>query len=61
MGRYELNDMVFILAPFGDGVTKRPITQKLGVNKYGEIVNNDILYFQYEVNDSFFIEDYLGV
>jgi len=60
MGRYELNNNVVILQPFGDGKTVFQITAVQGINSNGEISETEIEYYQYEIDGTFYAEQYIG-
>lgn len=61
MDRYELNDTVVILEPFGDNETVYSITGIMPINVHGEeaLEMQTVDYYQYEVNGAYYAEQYL--
>lgn len=58
-----IGTLVAIKAPFGDGVTPRPIEDAMAINPDGEpaIGPQPVAFWQYLVGDAYFAEQFLEV
>jgi hypothetical protein len=59
MDRYELGDKVSILHPFGDEKTIYEISSIQGIGFDGEVSNDKIDYYQYEIEGVFYADKFL--